>query len=351
MFGDSAINAARTKKCKKKKNDFIPHRAHTRAADTQPDAMDGNEQPRCMVLPMGLFASSCGASVTLNNCTPPAFDGVYDTRPRFDILPIRSLNRAALRIISQRQHGGSAAIGVKALKMDEPEHHQRVWNARVTSVLPLLGTCQVAVDVALPSPSPVLISPWLDQPVPCAQVIRSPNEHQHDRVLRSSVEFFVGMVFSAKLVDTDHWIDGWLRPTPAESVDQNILCRDCSGNGGSGGGSKNSSSSVADSWWECQPIMHHDFDAAVDLAQPSRALDHLLTATAHKRAQHGMEPSNSTAALVQWFLFSQVTWPALLLDAWPSAPSSAFPSAANASVSTGAEQRWRTKDLKMSLNS
>ena len=285
----------------------------------------------------GSFASDCAAGITLANCTSPALNGLFTVDPHIDALPRRFLG-PTLRALK-----GSTAVALKVEKPreSEREQHDRVAQARVTASIPLFGRCALSPapgePVASALPTDILVSPWVES-VPCTTTLRAAPE----RALRDSVDFFVDMTMRARLLDIDRSVHGWW-PSPANGApsavqDRNILCRDpkaipheeCAhGAAARGRSSDELSSSSGGSARLCgHLLLHHDFDAAVDLTAP-RAYARALDALAGRLTSHGLDVLNTSqpisrggagaelsAVLVHFFFFSVVAWPGLLLDSW-----------------------------------
>ena len=264
----------------------------------------------------GLFTSGCGRSFTLNNCSAAILNGEYEPIPAVAPLPPRTLSSATMKAARKTD---SAVFAIKAEKGNgnELERHPRVDKARVSNVVPLVGRCLLAG-----STSSIFVTQWVDA-VPCMSLLHGTttvgegNEHAHAlRLLHSSVQFFMDMVFNARLVDIDR------------NVNRNTLCQNISQCAGS-----------AVENWRCQPLLHHDFDGSEMLQRDWLAPDAIGGqldgdgangnhsqggAGVRSREYHTM--SGITA--VRWMLFETVTWPALLLDVWfPwSPPHSGSPS-------------------------
>jgi hypothetical protein len=257
----------------------------------------------------GMFFSSCAPSVVLSNCSDAFFNAEYRTlTPVNASRPPHTLGQS-LSIIN----GGGVPYALKGLKLKQTEYHERVSDVRVRGVLPFAGRCHLGLHG-----QPVLLSPWIDG-VPCSTILRSPSpSHSRETLLRDAVDFFLDMVLTARLVDIDRAIDGWERAAPQgtpatrPSFDRNVLCRDCTAAAAAaaatgaeydatGGTALATAATVTTTAAaghrghpqtesrHCTPLLHHDFDAAVELDRPeSHALrTQLSLLTQRKRGDAG----------------------------------------------------------------
>jgi hypothetical protein len=224
----------------------------------------GMATPPCFIH-HGQFVSTCGAGVLLSNCSTRSFDGSYTPQPPIDILPL-SFTGSALRTTRSDGHDTYA---LKASNENGPDRHDVLASHTVAAANPLLARCSILTPTAFRQDfelaGTVSVSPWIDDTLPCATVLRvTPG-----RALRDSTAFFVDMLLKARLVDLDRHVDGW-PPSNASSSDHNIFCRT-----------------------PPPVLLQFDFDSAIDLRQPSDAQAH-VQALARQLGSRGLAIENAS---------------------------------------------------------